>query len=592
MPPEVYRVGDLRVDVSGAAVTRDGERIVVPPLTFDLLVALVRRHPGTVRRQDLLQTVWPGEHVTDQALSHRVMVLRKALGDHAEEPHYVAGERGFGYRLVAPVARVSPEDGVPSGEAATGAAAAAARSPDRRRTALLLTVVLLLAGGLVASGRLRQPVVLPPATLSVSVRPFVGSPGMSATEPLSDELGHAIGSALRRVPGVRVAPWDETGVAPQLWLEGHWAGRGEAVELHLQLVDGARRQPVWSRTFRGSLYEVLGREAEMEATVRAAVQQRVAPGAPPASVAIPSHVRRLCWRGELFWLSFTEDGLRRSAEAWETAATLAPDVAAAHAGWALTEATRGLLGQRAPAEAEARARAEARRALELDPELPAARLAESLVRLLFDWDVAGATAEARTALEADPDDARAPVVLALALQAQGRSEESLRLLVDASENDPHSAATLFLTGRLHEMDGRWKEGAAAYARALALEPGLAAARRGTAECLAAARLDTEALVALGDGDARGGAGPAGTLHAAWGRLCRFGPLAGDTIRACLLGGDTERAARVLAVAVEGRWPSVIFVPREALLRPLHDRPAYRAILDRLPPGEGSWTKSR
>jgi DNA-binding winged helix-turn-helix (wHTH) protein len=154
MFPEVYRVGDLRVDVPGASVSRGGERIVLPPRTMELLVALLRRHPSLVRRQELLEAVWPDETVTDQTLSHRVMVLRKALGDHAEEPRYVAGERGYGYRLVAPVERVSPAGPAPS--------------PGRRwpRAAVASAVVVALAGLAIAS-RLRHPPVLPPATLTV-----------------------------------------------------------------------------------------------------------------------------------------------------------------------------------------------------------------------------------------------------------------------------------------------------------------------------------------------------------------------------------------------------------------------------------------
>jgi DNA-binding winged helix-turn-helix (wHTH) protein len=149
---ELYRVGDLLVDVTGASVSRHGERLVLPPRTFELLVALVRRYPCTVRRHDLLDTVWADAHVGDQALSHRVMVLRQALGDHAEEPVYVAGERGFGYRLLAPVERI--------GEAESLARPDAAPSPPRARrrgefaaTAGISAAVALLALGLVSAWR-------------------------------------------------------------------------------------------------------------------------------------------------------------------------------------------------------------------------------------------------------------------------------------------------------------------------------------------------------------------------------------------------------------------------------------------------------
>ncbi len=579
MPAEVYRVGDLRVDVEGASVSRDGERIVLPPRTMELLVALVRRHPSLVRRHELLEVVWPDETVTDQTLSHRVMVLRKALGDHAEEPAYVAGERGYGYRLLAPVERVAADEGAVDGHATGGARPFAVG----RRRALVVAALLVGVAGLAVASRVRRPPAFPPATLTVAVRPFT-APGREAlADPVAAEMALALASGLGNQAGVRVVRGEDPPETPGLWVEGVWEGAGEGMALRLRLVEAATGTLLWSDVFRGSRYELLGREDAIAAAVRSVVRERVAPGPPAATTGVSPRVRRLCLRGELFWLSFTEDGLRRSSEAWETAAALAPGHAAAHAGWALAEATRGLLGYRPPAEAEVRARVESRRALELDPGLPAARLASSLVRLLFDWDAAGAAAEARTALEADPDDPRAPIVLGLALQARGRFEESLRLLEGAPVDDPHSSAALYLAGRAHEMDGRWGAGAAAYARALALEPGLAAARRGRAECLSAQRHETEALVALGNGDAREGASPADALRAAWRRLCRADAPGGEAVRACVLGGETDRAARALAAAVEGRWPFVVFVPRDAMLQPLRDRPAFRAILDRLEP---------
>ena len=334
---ESYRVGDLLVDVTGASVSRHGERIVLPPRTFELLVALVRRYPCTVRRHDLLETVWPDEIVSDQTLSHRVMVLRKALGDHAEEPAYVAGERGFGYRWLAPVDRVCAGelDGRAPPDASLGA-----RRTRRARIGVAATIVVAVVGIALA------------------------------------------GVAL--IPGHKPEP----------------------------------QAPVWP------------------------------PGASPQA-----RLDRLCLRGEFFFLTFSEAGLRRSADAWEQAATLAPESARAHAGRALTGAVRALLDDLPPAEAERLTRGGARRALELDPECPAAHLAQSLKLLLFDWAAAGAAAEARRAVSADRNDARGPIVLALALQGQGRVEESQRLLEAASLDDPHSAASSYLEARAHQIGG-------------------------------------------------------------------------------------------------------------------------------------------
>ena len=79
--PERYRVGDLTVDVASGVVKRGDYPVLLSRLTFDLLVALVRRAPDTVRREELLATVWPNEFVGDDTLSQRVRLLREALGD-------------------------------------------------------------------------------------------------------------------------------------------------------------------------------------------------------------------------------------------------------------------------------------------------------------------------------------------------------------------------------------------------------------------------------------------------------------------------------------------------------------------------------
>lgn len=468
---EQYRVRDLVVDVTGASVSRGGERIVLPPRTFELLVALVRRYPCTVRRHDLLDAVWPDEHVTDQTLSHRVMVLRKALGDHAEEPAYVAGERGFGYRLVAPVERLGPGEG-------EGAPAKERPAPTARgRKGLVLalgaaSLVAIAAGGTWLALRHGEPAVARRAASAVPVRP-----------PLD--------------PAARAA-----------------------------------------------------------------------------------HLERLCLRGEFFFLTFTREGLRRSAESWEQAVAFAPGHAPAHAGRAITGGIRALLDLVSPAEAERLARDGARRALELDTASPSAQLAGSLVRLLFDWDAAGAVAGARAASRREPEDPRGPIVLGLALLADDRLAEAERVLEAGALGDPHAAAVAYLEGRAHEMRARWTDAAAAYARALALEPDLAAARRGRAQSLTAAGQREAALAALIEAAPGADGALPGDLAGAWSRLCGNDPSA-EAVRACVLAGRSERAERLLLAAVAARAPFVVFAPHDALLQPLRRGPAMRALVARL-----------
>jgi len=106
MPRERYRIADLTVDVDAVAVTRDGEpgkQVPLPGLSFDLLVALARRAPSVVTADDLITAVWAGTAVSDETLTQRVALLRRALGDDAKNPRYVRAVRGRGYQLAAEV---------------------------------------------------------------------------------------------------------------------------------------------------------------------------------------------------------------------------------------------------------------------------------------------------------------------------------------------------------------------------------------------------------------------------------------------------------------------------------------------------------
>ncbi len=100
---ELFLVGDLHVDVGQLRVTRAGIEITLPYLSFQLLLALIRVAPDIISNDLLMARVWPGLIVSPETVAKRVNLLRETLGDDAQAPHYIAGVRGRGYRLVAAV---------------------------------------------------------------------------------------------------------------------------------------------------------------------------------------------------------------------------------------------------------------------------------------------------------------------------------------------------------------------------------------------------------------------------------------------------------------------------------------------------------
>ena len=95
-----YRVGDLLIDTGPQRVTRDGNVIALPKLSYDLLIALVRAAPNLLSIDALMAEVWPKLVVSPETVSQRIKLLRDALGDDPRNPRYVEGLRGRGYRLI------------------------------------------------------------------------------------------------------------------------------------------------------------------------------------------------------------------------------------------------------------------------------------------------------------------------------------------------------------------------------------------------------------------------------------------------------------------------------------------------------------
>ena len=103
MPHAAYRFGPFSVDRAGYRITRGDTALDVTPKLLDLLIHLLD-HAGTlVTKEALLDALWPGANVTDNALAQAVSELRQALGDDAAAPQYIKTVARRGYRFVAAV---------------------------------------------------------------------------------------------------------------------------------------------------------------------------------------------------------------------------------------------------------------------------------------------------------------------------------------------------------------------------------------------------------------------------------------------------------------------------------------------------------
>jgi two-component system, OmpR family, KDP operon response regulator KdpE len=94
-------IGDLTVDLAARTVTRDGERVHLTPIEYDLLAELTRHRGKLVTHRQLLSAVWGPEYTREtHYLRVHVAHMRAKLEADPARPRHIVTDPGVGYRLI------------------------------------------------------------------------------------------------------------------------------------------------------------------------------------------------------------------------------------------------------------------------------------------------------------------------------------------------------------------------------------------------------------------------------------------------------------------------------------------------------------
>ena len=100
---QIFRFGDVEVDLSQGCVRRGGEELHLRQQTFQVMVYLLKNRERLVTKDELLESIWKETAVTDDALVQCVMDIRRAIGDDSRRPHFIKTLPKVGYRFISPV---------------------------------------------------------------------------------------------------------------------------------------------------------------------------------------------------------------------------------------------------------------------------------------------------------------------------------------------------------------------------------------------------------------------------------------------------------------------------------------------------------
>ena len=102
-----WKFASFRLDPDNACVWRGTEVVALTPKAFAVLQYLVTHAGQLVTKEALLAAVWSEIAVSEAVLKVCLSEIRKALGDAAKTPRFIATMYRRGYRFIAPVIAVN-----------------------------------------------------------------------------------------------------------------------------------------------------------------------------------------------------------------------------------------------------------------------------------------------------------------------------------------------------------------------------------------------------------------------------------------------------------------------------------------------------
>lgn len=104
----IYLLDDVEFDPARNCLRRNGDELPLRQKSLQVLRYLIEHRERSVGKEELLQHVWNGTAVTDDALVQIIVELRKLLGDDSRQPRFIKTIPKAGYRFIASVEALAP----------------------------------------------------------------------------------------------------------------------------------------------------------------------------------------------------------------------------------------------------------------------------------------------------------------------------------------------------------------------------------------------------------------------------------------------------------------------------------------------------
>jgi tetratricopeptide (TPR) repeat protein len=359
---------------------------------------------------------------------------------------------------------------------------------------------------------------------------------------------------------------------------------------------------LWDDSYDREITDILGLQSDVAAAITEGIRFRLRPRRPAPRVNPAAYEAYL--KGRFFWNKRSLESTQEAISYFQQSIADDPNYAPAYVGLADSYSLLGSaqLGALPPRVAMPEAKAAIAKALQIEPNLAEAHASLGHIKLIFDWDFAGAEAEFRRAIELNPDYATAHQWFTLYFNATGRTDEALQQLKIAEGLDPLSPVIKVALGDSYYFARRYPESEQAARESLKFNPDYALAHLVVGRALVQQHKYAPAMDAFRRGWELSGHAPALTAFMAHGYAAQ-----GDTATArnmvhgleALMGkpnapyisplyiatvytglGDLDRAFFYLNKAADERCEYLIYLQREPMADALRGDPRLEELLVR------------
>jgi TolB-like protein/DNA-binding winged helix-turn-helix (wHTH) protein/Tfp pilus assembly protein PilF len=472
-----YRFGPFELRTGAHQLSKGGTKVKLSGQPYLILEVLLSRAGEIVTREELRQKLWPADTFVDfeHGLNTSVKKLRQALCDSAEAPRYIETAPRLGYRFIATVEVLperKPQSLVEAEPAASLSPIVVSDTPPRARIrrsifafAFVVVVLFALIWYMQSTGRIKSWRDSSSAGLAVNPRKVISSIAVLPlenlsndssqdyfTEGMTDELINDLAqlgglrvtsrtSVMRYKGGTKTVPQIAQELGVDALIEGTVERVDNRVRIRVQLIDAATDRHLWAHSYDHELKDVLLLQSTAAHDIATEIEGQVV--ASPNQLhalnerAVQTDAYEAYLKGRFFWNKRTLPSLQQAVKYFQQAIAFDPSYARAYAGLAESYAIMGYMVSPSN-EPALKGRAAARRAIELDDQLPEAHTALGFIAENHDWDWRTAEQEYQRAIQLNPNYATGHQLYAECLALQGRFDEAFPEIERARQLDPLS----------------------------------------------------------------------------------------------------------------------------------------------------------